>query len=108
MEFRDLPHIIFTSGNEWDPQVLDLTLSTDDNWYNTVKELSDGHIHTPFDEYGNYVRREPDRPATDPPDVLNGEVDDAAGPPLVDPDDEVMSTDDDSVELQVAELQQKA
>ena len=41
-----------------------------------------------------------------PPDFLNGEVDDAAGPPLVDPDDDVMSTDDDSVDIQVADSHQ--
>ena len=56
-EFESLPHILLTSGDEWDPKVLDLTLTGTEDWYNTIKELDDGLISTPFDQHGNYKRR---------------------------------------------------
>ena len=57
-EFMELPHIVFTSEATWDPRILDHSLTDKDDWYNTVKELDDGLIETPFDEYGNYRKRE--------------------------------------------------
>ena len=42
----------------WDPRVLDSIISTEDDWYNTIKGLHDGLIKTPFDEYGNYKKRQ--------------------------------------------------
>jgi len=56
-EFEELPHVILTSGDIWDPTVLDNTLTDRDDWYNTLKELDDGIINTPFDQYGNYRKR---------------------------------------------------
>ena len=55
---EELPHVILTSGEPWDPRVLDSTISTEDDWYNTIKGLHDGLIKTPFDEYGNYKKRQ--------------------------------------------------
>ena len=57
-EYRDLPHVILTSGDEWNPTVIDNTITDTDDWYNTIKELSDGLIHSPFDQFGRYRRRE--------------------------------------------------
>ena len=58
-EFAELPHVILTSGADWDPKVLDHIVSDTDNWYNTIKEMDDGLIETPFDQFGNYRHREP-------------------------------------------------
>jgi hypothetical protein len=58
-EFEELPHVVLTSSAEWDPTVIDHMLSTEDNWYNTIKPLDDGLLKTPFDEFGNYLGREP-------------------------------------------------
>jgi hypothetical protein len=58
-EFEELPHVVLTSSAEWDPTVIDHVLSTEDNWYNTIKRLDDGLLKTPFDEFGNYLGREP-------------------------------------------------
>jgi hypothetical protein len=58
-EFDELPHVILTSSAEWDPTIIDHSLSTQDDWYNTIKRLEDGIIKTPFDEFGNYLGREP-------------------------------------------------
>lgn len=55
-EYDELPHIFFT-GAEWNPKVLDNILSEQDDWYNIVKELDDGIMITPFDEYGQYKKR---------------------------------------------------
>ena len=56
-EWEKLPHIILTSGGDWNPTVLDNTLTDKDDWYNTLKDLDEGMIKTPFDEYGNYRKR---------------------------------------------------
>ena len=56
-EFQELPHIILTSGEEWDPRALDNTLTDKDDWYNTLKDIQDGLYESPFDEYGNYRHR---------------------------------------------------
>lgn len=58
-EFEELPHVVLTSGADWDPTVIDYSLSTQDGWYNTIKDLNDGLIKAPFDEFGNYRNREP-------------------------------------------------
>ena len=57
-EARTLPHIILTSGDKWDPRVLDHMLSDQPDWYNTLKELEDGLISSPFHEYGIYHHRQ--------------------------------------------------
>jgi len=56
-EWHDLPHVILTSGDTWNPTVLDNKLTAQEDWYNTLKDVHDGLIITPFDEYGNYRKR---------------------------------------------------
>ena len=53
-ELEQLPTIIMTAPDEWDPTVLDLTLTDKDDWANTLKEFDQGLIPTPFDKFGNY------------------------------------------------------
>ena len=75
-EWDALPHIILTAGDQWDPRVLDHNLTDRDDWYNTLKELDDGLIKTPFDEYGNYRKRHiPDAVQRLPP-ILEDTVED--------------------------------
>ena len=52
-EWGELPHVILTSGDIWDPSVLDNTLTDQEDWYNTLKELDDGLIPNAFDEAGS-------------------------------------------------------
>ena len=68
-EWNTLPHIILTSGDVWDPSVVDETLTDKDDWYNTVKDLDDGRIQTPFDEFGNYRHRHQAAPSIPLPDL---------------------------------------
>ena len=75
-EWDTLPHVIFTSGDDWDPTILDHNLSGQPDWCDTLKEVTDGLIPTPFDECGNYRHRELPRPATILPPVHNSDVDD--------------------------------
>ena len=56
-EQETLPHIVLTSGEPWDPRVLDHTLTNKEDWYSTLHEYDQGLIPTPFDEYGNYRNR---------------------------------------------------
>jgi hypothetical protein len=53
-EYKELPHVILTGGTPWNPTVLDNVISDKEDWYNNIKDLHDGLIKTPFDEYGNY------------------------------------------------------
>jgi hypothetical protein len=58
-KLKDLPHIIMTSGERWNPAKHDFTLSDQDNWYNTICKIDEGELKTPSDEYGRYMGREP-------------------------------------------------
>ena len=66
-EFRDLPHVILTGGNEWDPKVLDHSLTDKPDWCDTIKDLDAKVLKTPFDAYGNYLQRTPDSDVVLPP-----------------------------------------
>ena len=57
-EYEELPHVVLTSSEDWDPTVLDNIITDKDDWYNTIKDLDDGILVTPFDEFGNYKKRE--------------------------------------------------
>ena len=59
-EFEDLPHVVLTGGVDWNPKVLDNTITDKEGWYNTMKAADDGLIPSPFDEYGNYRHRTPE------------------------------------------------
>ncbi len=83
-EWNTLPQVILTSGDDWDPTVLDNNLSGQPDWYNTVKDLQDGLISTPFDEHGNYRNRQIPKPVTILPPIPNGDVDAPAIPTLGD------------------------
>ena len=54
-----LPQVFLTSGDPWDPKVLDNMLSNRSDWYNIVKDIGDKPYEGPFDEHGEYKKREP-------------------------------------------------
>ncbi len=49
-EFEELPHVILTCGDEWDPSVLDHTLTDKDDWFDALKKHNEGLVKTPFDD----------------------------------------------------------
>ena len=58
-EFEDLPHVILTPADAWDPCVLDNDFSQQEGCYSLLKDMDQGLISHPFDEFGNYLHREP-------------------------------------------------
>ena len=58
-EWEELPHVVLTGPGQWDPSVLDNVITDHEDWVNTIKDLDEGLIQTPFDEFGNYRGREP-------------------------------------------------
>jgi hypothetical protein len=74
-EIKDLPHIIMTSGERWNPAKHDhFTLSDQDDWYNTICKIDEGELKTPFNEYGRYMGREPVTGVDEPPPLDDGEA----------------------------------
>jgi hypothetical protein len=54
-EFEELPHIVWTSEDDWDPTSLDSVISDDPNWYKA--ELSAPLPDPMYDEYGEFRGR---------------------------------------------------
>ena len=55
-EWDNLPHVIMTSPNEWDPSVLDSPI--EDEWFDSYGEPEDTeNIMTDFDEFGDFRKR---------------------------------------------------
>ncbi len=57
-EYDSLPHIVMTSDVEWDPSVLDNVISDKEDWYANIEKMELGQLKYPFDEFGNYKKRE--------------------------------------------------
>ena len=74
-EFEDLPHIVLTGGNQWDPRVLDHNLTDRDDWCNTLKDFDEGLMLTPFDAFGNYKSQTPDEEVIVTPPIADDEDD---------------------------------
>ena len=56
-EWDTLPHVFLTSERNWDPSVLDHTITDDEQWYDAVTELEADPNTNLFDELGNYRHR---------------------------------------------------
>ena len=54
-EYDELPHVVLTPGNAWDPRVLDHVLTDKEDWYDTLKKYESGFLQSPFDVRGNYL-----------------------------------------------------
>ena len=78
-EYATLPHVILTSGNDWDPRRLDFTLSDREDWFDLMKEKDPGLYKSPFDINGEFIDRK--RPP-------------ALTPVVPDPDEEIAALDD--------------
>jgi len=78
-EFDTLPHVTLTQGGEWDPTVLDRTLTDNPDWVSKAKREEDQEYNSPFDNRGEYKHREPVRAGV--------AIDNPTGPPSKDPDD---------------------
>ena len=40
-EWETLPHVIWTSDMDWDPSILDSTISDDERWFDAVSDMSE-------------------------------------------------------------------
>jgi hypothetical protein len=49
-----LPHVILTGDGNWNPSVLDHSLTDYEQWYNAVSDFPDAMDGIPFDAEGNY------------------------------------------------------
>jgi len=78
-EFDTLPHAMLTQGGEWDPTVLDHTLTDNPDLVSKVKREEDQEHDSPFDNRGEHKHREPVRAGV--------AIDNPTGPPSEDPDD---------------------
>ena len=56
-EWGELPHVILTSEEDWDPSTMDLDVKNDELWYDSVTDDHKYSINQRFDEYGNYRHR---------------------------------------------------
>jgi hypothetical protein len=54
-EFEELPHVLWTSEDDWDPTSLDSVISDDPNWYEA--EPSPPLPDPMYDEYGEFRGR---------------------------------------------------
>jgi hypothetical protein len=54
-EFEELPHVLWTSEDDWDPTSLDSVISDDPNWYEV--EPSPPSPNLMYDEYGEFRGR---------------------------------------------------
>ena len=56
-EWDELPHVILTSDQDWDPSVLDHSFDDDDDWFDSISDLEADPTTNLFDEFGNYRKR---------------------------------------------------
>ena len=58
-ELKNLPHVILTSDNDWDPSILDNKIDeSNDTWFDASDDNFDSYTQYPFDDTGNYKSRE--------------------------------------------------
>jgi hypothetical protein len=53
-EWDLLPHVILTRDGNWNPSVLDHSLTDNEQWYDAVSDFPDAIDGNPFDAEGNY------------------------------------------------------
>jgi hypothetical protein len=49
-----LPHVVLTRDGNWNPSVLDHSLTDNEQWYDAVSDFPDAMDGSPFDAEGNY------------------------------------------------------
>jgi hypothetical protein len=50
-----LPHVILTGDGDWNPSVLDDSLTDNEQWYDAVSDFPDAMDGSPFDAEGKYT-----------------------------------------------------
>ena len=83
-EWETLPHVVWTSDMEWDPSILDSTISDTEQWFDAVSDNNHLIMASPFDQYGDFKRHEADLHFFDA-----GEISAAEDDPDSDLDDKV-------------------
>jgi hypothetical protein len=53
-EWDSLPHVVLTGDGNWNPSVLDHSLTDNEQWYDAVSDFPDAMEGRPFDAEGNY------------------------------------------------------
>jgi hypothetical protein len=53
-EWNSLPHVVLTGDGNWNPSVLDHSLTDNEQWYDAVSDFPDAMEGSPFDAEGNY------------------------------------------------------
>ena len=56
-EWDELPHVVWTSAQTWDPSVLDFDLEHQENWFDSVDAVENDPNEQLFDQFGNYRKR---------------------------------------------------
>ncbi len=56
-EWDNLPHLILTGDNDWDPTILDHNIDDDETWFDAISDLPNDNVSPLFDHYGNYRHR---------------------------------------------------
>ena len=56
-EWTDLPHVMLTSEEDWDPSTLDLDITDDEDWFDAISDNHEYMINSSFDEFGDYRKR---------------------------------------------------
>lgn len=68
-EWNNLRHVRLTAATAWDPKSIDNNLTDQEDWQDILKDLEDGVYQTPFDEFGNYKKRQVPEPVVILPPV---------------------------------------
>jgi hypothetical protein len=61
-EWKEYPHVVMTSDNEWNPKVLENIISTKPNSYSSVKPPEHDVLTNPFDITGEYTKSQLEDP----------------------------------------------
>ena len=70
-EYHDLPHVIWTSDDTWNPTVLDYKISHKPNWSNHMANSTEYTDQSPFDVNGYYKHIEKKYPDITPIETNN-------------------------------------
>ena len=55
-EWEQLPHVVMTADDEWDPTILDNHISTSNTWIQDIESLTPGNNKV-FNQFGDYTQR---------------------------------------------------
>ena len=58
-EWKTLPHVVWTSNEDWDPSILDNVIGDDSKWHKNLFDDKGKYLDSPFNIYGDYVYGEP-------------------------------------------------